>query len=85
MHYNPFYDEELIRNLLSLHDRNPNKFMDLVMEAIKENPEVVINEESDPEKKMLALSRIRQHYAEREEYENCAIIKELEDKINGKT
>lgn len=81
---NKLYDEDFLKLLLSMHDQDPDKFMDLVMEVIRNNPELVVNDESSPEKKALALSRIREHYVEKEEYENCAIIKELEERIDGK-
>jgi hypothetical protein len=32
----------------------------------------------------MALTKIREHYVEKEEYENCVLIRDLEQKINGK-
>lgn len=79
---NLMYDEDLLAELLAMHDQDPEQFMDLVMKVIRENPKVVIEDKRDQEKKLMALERIRTHYVDREEYENCAIIRDLEKKIN---
>lgn len=81
---NPLYDEELLAELLALQEQDPDKFMDLVMTVIKKHPEIVIADERDHEKKVLALAKIREHYADKEEYENCVLIRELEKKISEK-
>lgn len=82
---NPLYDEELLTELLTLQEQDPNKFMDLVMTVIKENPDIVVKDNHDPVKKIAALSKIREHYVEKEEYENCVLIQQLENRIGEKS
>lgn len=84
MQNNPLYDEAILAELLKMQEENPDGFMDLVMKVIKQNPDIVVEDDSDPNKKLMALTKIREHYVEKEEYENCVLIRDLEQKINGK-
>lgn len=84
MQNNPLYDEAILAELLKMQEENPDGFMDLVMNVIKQHPDIVVEDDSDPNKKLMALTKIREHYVEKEEYENCVLIRDLEQKINGK-
>ena len=84
MQNNPLYDEAILAELLRMQEENPDGFMDLVMKVIKQHPDIVVEDDSDPNKKLMALTKIREHYVEKEEYENCVLIRDLEQKINGK-
>ena len=81
---NPLYDEALLAELLTMQEEDPDRLMDLVMNVIKQHPDVVVEDDSSPNKKLTALSKIREHYVKKEEYENCVLIRDLEQKINGK-
>jgi hypothetical protein len=84
MQNNPLYDEAVLAELLRMQEEEPEGFMDLVMKVIKQHPDIVVEDDSDPKKKLMALTKIREHYVEKEEYENCVLIRDLEQKINGK-
>lgn len=79
------YDEEFLAELLRLKEKEPDKLMKLVMEAIRENPESVIAEQSEVSKKKKALTKLRNYFEEQEEYENCALLLELEKKVDEKS
>lgn len=79
---NPLYDEEALAELLTVHEQDPDKFMDMVMTVIKNNPDIVVKDGTAKEKKILALGKICDHYVEKEEYENCVLIQQLEKRIN---
>mgnify|MGYP003341310030 CR=1 FL=1 len=82
---NPLYDEAILAEMLRLQEEEPEAFMDLVMNVIKQHPDVVVEDDSNPAKKLKALETIREHYADREHYENCVVIRDLEKKINEKS
>lgn len=85
MNNNPLYDEAILAELLRLQEDEPEKFMDLVMNVIKQHPDIVVEDESEPAKKLMALEKIREHYLDQEHYENCVIIRDLEKKINERS
>ena len=83
MQDNPLYDEALIAELLRLRREDPDKLMDLVLGVMKQYPDLVVEDESDPQKKLKALTAMLEHYEEKEEYENCADIRDLTKKIKS--
>ena len=78
---NPLHDPELLAALLSLREQSPDKFMDLVLGALKKYPELAVEDAAPSENKLRALKSMLKHYEESEKYEDCAFLKELQDRI----
>lgn len=80
----PFNDKKLIYELLKLRDENIDQFYDTVYSAMAAHPDLAVNDNSDPIKKLEALRRMRKHYESKEEFEKCAFIRNLVKKIEKK-
>ena len=74
-------DPELIEKLIELSKTDHNHFMDLVLESIKAFPEIAIEDDSEPATKLQALQKVIRHFENREEYEDCAFIHNLQQRI----
>jgi len=80
----PFNDKKLIYALLQLREKNVNEFYDTVYAAMAAHPDLAVDDEADPIKKLEALRRMRKHYEGREDFEKCAFIRDLVRKIEVK-
>lgn len=81
----PFNDKKLIYELLKLREKNVNEFYDTVYSAMAAHPDLAVEDEADHIKKLEALRRMRKHYEEREDFEKCAFIRDLVEKIEQKS
>lgn len=81
MEYNPFHDPSLVRKLLELKLHDNDKYMDLVYTSIESWPALVMQDPTEVDAKLSALQKIRMHYEEKEQYERCAVISEIELKL----
>lgn len=72
---------EFLFYLMEIRRDDPDKFMELVLEALKSERELAITEGSPSEKKLNALDAMMKHFEEKEGYENCAFIRDLANDI----
>jgi hypothetical protein len=70
-----------IEALLLLRERSPDAFMKLFLETIKQRPELAVDDSAPAEIKLRALEKMRLYFEKREEYEECAFIKQIGEKI----
>lgn len=75
---------EFLFHLIEIRNDDPDKFMELVLEALKANRDFAINEDSPSQNKLAALSILLNYFEEKEEYLNCAFIMELINSIKEK-
>ncbi len=76
---------DLIIKLERLKEKDLNAFFDLIFTSLSNFPDEAVDDGADREKKIKAINRIIDHYESIEEFEKCAFLKDLLDKIkNGK-
>jgi hypothetical protein len=87
---NPLYDKELLQAMLQLREKDPDGFMNLVLNSLKKYPELAVEDRAPAENKLRALKAMLEHFENIEDYEDCAFIRDLtkqikdeEDKIRG--
>lgn len=80
----PFNNKKLIYKLLKLRDENIDEFYNSVYAAMAMHPDLAVNDNSDPLKKLEALRRMRKHYEAKEDFEKCVFIRDLVKKIEKK-
>ena len=78
---NPLRDTKLIETLLELRKKDNDAFMNLIVETIKSNPDIAIDDDSDPDFKIKALETLLTWLESREEYEDCALMADIKKKI----
>jgi hypothetical protein len=74
-------DPEFIALLEEIKKRDINRFMDLVLESLKTFPDTAVEDDVPIENKVTSLKTLLQHFEEREEYEDCAFIRDLQKRI----
>ena len=80
-----FNEEEFIQMLIEIREKDYDQFMDLVLASLKTFPEFAVEDDVPVENKITALKTIINHLEEKEDYEDCAFILDLQKKIeNGK-
>lgn len=83
MEENPLYDEELLKTLLELREKDFDGFMNLVLSSLKKHPEVALEDRAPVESKLKALTSMLKHYEENESYEDCAFLRDLKESIEN--
>jgi LmbE family N-acetylglucosaminyl deacetylase len=84
MKFDPFKDPDLIQRLMKLRAQDEDKFMELVYSTISSWPDKVSEKSEDSENKLKAIRKVREHYEQKENYERCAVLFNMEKKIDGK-
>lgn len=79
---NPLRDEKLLRAMLEMRAEDPDGFMNMVLSALKNNPEYAVADAAPTEAKLRALESLIQYYEGLENYEDCAFIFNLKEKIS---
>lgn len=74
---------ELLRELKRLKDLDPEGFCNLIMKSLSFNPDAAVDDPAPKEIKINALNRLKEYFESIEDYENCALLKNLIDRING--
>ncbi len=76
--------------MLQLREKDPDGFMNLVLNSLKKYPELAVEDRAPAENKLRALKAMLEHFENIEDYEDCAFIRDLtkqikdeEDKIRG--
>ena len=78
---NAFDDQEFIAKLEELKEKDIDGFMSLVLFSLKTHPDVAVQANTPIENKVLAMKRVLKHFEEREDYEDCAFLRDLQKKI----
>lgn len=73
--------EEFLIELIKLKERDPDAFMQLILESLKRHPELAVSDEAPVENKMRALEKMLRHLEEKENYEDCAFVRDLNNQI----
>ena len=76
-----FNDPEFIALIEEIKSRDPDKFMDLVLNSLKTFPDYAVEDNVPMETKVNALEIVLKHFETREEYEDCAFIRDLQKRI----
>jgi hypothetical protein len=74
-------DQEFIAMLEELKNRDPNAFMDVVLFSLKTHPDFAIEDDAPLTNKVEALKKLLSHFEEREDYEDCAFLRDLQKRI----
>jgi hypothetical protein len=74
-------DPEFIALLEELKIKDIDTFMGLVLLSLKTHPEFAVEDDTPVEDKIGAMKRVLKHFEEREDYEDCAFLLDLQKKI----
>lgn len=74
-------DNDFINTLVKLREEDPDRFMETVLIALRNNFNSAVEEPSPKENKIRALDRMIEHFEKLERYEDCAFIAELKQRI----
>jgi hypothetical protein len=74
-------DKEFIARLEELKEKDLDLFMELVLLSLKTDPDFAVEDDAPIEKKVDAMKTVVKHFEEKEEYENCAFLLELQKRI----
>lgn len=75
--------EEFLIELIRLKEQDPDAFMQLILEALKRHPELAIADGAPVSNKVRALEKMLKHLEEKEEYEDCAFVRDLNIQIKN--
>jgi len=78
---NPLRDDALLKYMTELRAKDPTAFMDMVLSALKNHPDLAVSDIAPAEHKIRALTRMLKHFEGLENYEDCAFILDLKKKI----
>ena len=74
-------DPEFIAMLEELKDKDIDTFMSLVLISLKTHPEFAVEDDTPTEDKIKAMKIVLKHFEEREDYEDCAFLFDIQKKI----
>jgi len=74
-------DPKFIALLEEIKKTDINRFMDLVLESLKTFPDTAVEDDVPTENKVKSLKTLLKHFEEREDYEDCAFIRDLQKRI----
>jgi hypothetical protein len=77
----PLNDDNLMSELLTLREKDPDAFMRLILKTLKTYPELAVQDQAPSERKLRALDRMLDYFIETEEYEECSFIAGLKKRI----
>jgi protein-arginine kinase activator protein McsA len=78
---NAFDDQEFIAKLEELKEKDIDGFMSLVLLSLKTHPDTAVQANTPIEHKVTAMKRVLKHFEEREDYEDCAFLRDLQKRI----
>ena len=78
---NAFDDQEFIAKLEELKERDIDGFMGLVLFSLKTHPDFAVEDDVPIETKVSAMKKVLKHFEEKEDYEDCAFLRDLQKKI----
>ena len=75
-------NELLIGYLLYLKEHDYDAYMELVVDALQNSEGAAVSDPTPIETKLAALSKVLDHMESKEDYETCAFIRDLKEKIS---
>jgi hypothetical protein len=69
--------------LLGLSSMNHEEFMEVFYNLMISSPEDILNYDESPQHKISKLDNLLRFFEEKEEFEKCAKIKEIQELINA--
>lgn len=77
-------DEEFMKSLLDqLESSNWDQYMNLCYNVIVMFPENIIKYDLNGKNKITSLDKILSHFEEKEDYEKCKKLKDIQDMLNN--
>jgi hypothetical protein len=76
-------DDLLIGYLMYLKEQDYDQYMELVVEALQNSDDAAVSDPAPIETKLGALNRVLDHMESKENYETCAFIRDLKDRIEN--
>ena len=77
----PIRNKKLIDKLALLRDTDPEAFSELVMSALKLNPEAALSDPASIETKIIAIDTLISLLEKSEKYEDCSFLVNLKKSI----
>ena len=74
-------DEKFLASLLEIRERDPDLFMQLVLETLRRFPDLAVSDDNSTENKRRALDTMLKHFEGQEKYEDCAFLRDLKKTI----
>ena len=74
-------DPEFIAMLEELKTKDIDTFMSLVLLSLKTHPEFAVEDDTPTEDKIKAMRIVLKHFEEREDYEDCAFLLDIQKRI----
>ena len=78
---NAFDDQEFIAKLEELKERDIDQFMSLVLLSLKTHPDFAVEDDVPVDHKVEAMKKVLKHFEEKEDYEDCAFLRDLQKRI----
>lgn len=76
-----FNSQEFAKKLRELGERDPDAFVDFCVNFLTEQIDAAVNDSTPSEKKLAAIEKLKSFLIEREQYEKCVPLRNLEDRI----
>lgn len=77
-------DIKLLKLLARLKKEDTHGFYSLIFESLSNNQEYAVEDPTPSDKKIKALTKVMDYFVSIEEYENCAVVRNIIDKIKAK-
>lgn len=77
-------DVKLLKLLARLKKEDKHGFYSLIFESLSNNQECAVDDPSPADTKIKALTKVMDYFVSIEEYENCAVVRNIIDKIKAK-
>jgi hypothetical protein len=74
---------EILEQLKKMSQEDPEGFCKLMMASINHNVEAVLEDGASAKIRVKALTKLMRYFESIEDYENCQVLKDLIDQING--
>lgn len=78
-------NEEFIRKLEELKGKDMDAFMEIVFYALSEHQDFAVEDDVPIENKMEAMTKVMKHFERKEEFEKCAFLRDLKQRIEDGT
>lgn len=78
---NVFDDQDFIAKLEEIKEKDIDQFMSLVLFSLKTHPDFAVEDDAPAGHKIEAMKKVLKHFEEREDYEDCAFLRDLQKKI----
>lgn len=76
-----FSDQEFIARLEELKKKDIDEFMRLVLFSLKTHPDTAVEDDVPVDHKVEAMKKVLKHFEEKEDYEDCAFLRDLQKRI----